>query len=73
MKRLGLKTVCVLLGIWLLLPVLIVVPLSFTAKRSYVFPPTDFSTRWYESFLTDPNWVQVTYNSVIISDRKSVV
>lgn len=66
-RRFGLKTVCVLIGIWLLAPIFIVIPLSFTAHESFVFPPTDYSTRWYTRFLTDPGWVNDTYNSVIIA------
>jgi putative spermidine/putrescine transport system permease protein len=73
MNRLGLKAVCFLLALWLVLPVLIVIPLSFTATKSFVFPPTGVSTRWYESFLTNPDWVNVTYNSIAISLASAAV
>lgn len=66
-RRLGLKAICILIGAWLVAPILIVIPLSFTARQSFVFPPVEFSTRWYSRFLTDPAWVTDTYNSVIIA------
>lgn len=42
-RRIGLRTVSVLIGIWLLAPIFIVIPLSFTAHQSFVFPPTEYS------------------------------
>jgi len=72
-RRFGLKTVCILIGIWLLAPIFIVIPLSFTAYESFVFPPTEYSTRWYTRFLTDPGWVNDTYHSLIIAVASAVL
>jgi putative spermidine/putrescine transport system permease protein len=55
---------CGLVALWLLAPSLIVIPLSFTAKESFVFPPTGFSTRWYENFFNDPTWMQALIASL---------
>lgn len=43
--------------VWLVAPVLVVVPMSFTSLRSFAFPPVGISLRWFESFWTDPRWV----------------
>lgn len=72
-RRFGLKTVCVLIGFWLLAPIFIVIPLSFTAHPSFVFPPTEYSTRWYTRFLTDPAWVNDTYHSLIIALASALI
>ncbi|OUZ11175.1 polyamine ABC transporter permease [Aeromicrobium sp. PE09-221] len=56
---------CGLVGVLLMGPTLIVVPLSFTSEKSFRFPPEGWSTQWYENFFTDPNW----YESALLSVR----
>jgi putative spermidine/putrescine transport system permease protein len=48
---------CGLVATWLVAPSLIVIPLSFTDRPSFVFPPTGWSTQWYVNFFTDPSWL----------------
>lgn len=55
---------CALVGILMALPVLIVIPVSFTSVQSLSFPPPGFSTRWYERFFTEPEWQQATSTSI---------
>ncbi len=42
--------------LWLTAPVLVLLPLSFSGRKSFRFPPDTWSMRWYESFFTDPAW-----------------
>jgi putative spermidine/putrescine transport system permease protein len=62
--RAALWAFCGLVGLWLVAPVLVVVPLSFTDKPSLVFPPTGWSTRWYANFFSDPRWTDAFINSI---------
>ena len=55
-----------LVGLWLVIPTLIVIPLSFTDKASLVFPPTGWSFRWYESFFTNSQWLSALGNSLLL-------
>ena len=48
---------CALVAVWLVAPSLIVIPLSFTNRASFNFPPTGWSTQWYTNFFTDPSWL----------------
>jgi putative spermidine/putrescine transport system permease protein len=45
-------------------PVLIVIPLSFSSAQYLTFPPPGFSLRWYEAFFTNKAWVAATLFSV---------
>ena len=40
-----------LIYLYLLAPILIVIPVSFSAAAFVVFPPRGFSLRWYVNFL----------------------
>lgn len=52
----GLSAVAVLVGVWLILPPLIVVPMSLTSAATFRFPPPGWSFRWYHSLVTTPQW-----------------
>lgn len=47
---------CALVAIVLTAPSLVVIPLSFTDKPSFSFPPSGWSTQWYATFFTNPSW-----------------
>lgn len=56
LPRVLLGIYCALVAAFLLLPTLVVVPLSFSSIRSLRFPPPGWSTKWYHAFFTDPAW-----------------
>ncbi len=62
-----LSAFCVLTLLFLCLPILIVVPMSFSGAESLVFPPPSFSLRWYHSFFGDRLWLDAALNSVIVA------
>jgi putative spermidine/putrescine transport system permease protein len=41
----------------LLVPILAFVPMAFTASTFLSFPPTSFSSRWFEQFASSPLWL----------------
>lgn len=65
------RTVLALCGIgalvFLCLPVLIVVPMSFSSATSLRFPPEGFSMRWYAQVFGDPRWVQAMQTSLVLA------
>ncbi|MBC9943672.1 ABC transporter permease [Leucobacter sp. cx-328] len=64
--RVILWVVSMLVALWLIAPTLVVIPLSFTGKASFVFPPETWSLRWYESFFTNKQWTTALGNSLLI-------
>jgi putative spermidine/putrescine transport system permease protein len=52
--------------VFLIAPVLVVLPLSFTAGQMLVFPLPGWSTQWYAEFFTNPLWTDALRNSVVI-------
>jgi putative spermidine/putrescine transport system permease protein len=53
--------------VWLAAPILVVIPMSFTAATSFKFPPDQLSTRWYENLSSNPAWYQAAINSLQIA------
>jgi putative spermidine/putrescine transport system permease protein len=52
---------------FLILPSLVVIPMSFSDSDSLQFPPPAWSLRWYESFFTSSQWLVATWTSIQIS------
>ncbi len=56
----------VLVTIFLLSPILIIVPISFSSSRFLDFPPPGFSLQWYEAYFTSSSWVSATVQSIVV-------
>lgn len=64
MNRAVLATSAIGVLVFLILPVLIVVPMSFSNASSLRFPPEGFSLRWYAQVFGDPRWLEAMNTSV---------
>jgi putative spermidine/putrescine transport system permease protein len=51
---------------FLVIPLFVVVPLSFSSGMYLQFPPPGFSLQWYRDYFGDPNWIDATVLSLEI-------
>ncbi|MVA95789.1 ABC transporter permease subunit [Nitratireductor sp. CAU 1489] len=58
---------------YLVLPILVVIPLSFTAGQLLVFPIPGYSLQWYEDFFTNPLWTGALWNSLLIGVATTIL
>jgi ABC-type spermidine/putrescine transport system permease subunit II len=56
-----------LVFLFLMLPLLIVFPISFSSSSYLRFPPPGLSLRWYQTYLNDPVWIDATLRSLKIA------
>jgi putative spermidine/putrescine transport system permease protein len=56
-----------LVALFLLLPIVIVVPMSFSTAISFEFPPPGYSLGYYAKYFTSDEWLGPTLNSLIIA------
>jgi putative spermidine/putrescine transport system permease protein len=63
----------VLLGIFLILPLLVIVPTSWTAGQLVEFPPHGFSFQWYEQVLENPMWTESFWVSIQVAFFGSII
>lgn len=61
-----LSVFCWLLIAILVLPVLVVIPISFTDSNFLSFPPHGFSLKWYQVYFDSPLWMGATLRSFMI-------
>lgn len=67
MARKAFLSAIVVIFIFLLLPLVLVIPLSFTSSKYMVLPPPGWSLRWYRNFLENPIWRDSLYQSLRIA------
>lgn len=67
LTRAGLAVLAALTGLTLVLPVLVIVPMSFNDSSFLEFPPSSFSTRWFENFFVDPRWQDSLMDSLRVA------
>jgi len=57
----------VVVAIFLVAPLAIIVPMSFSTAISFEFPPPGYWTGYYARYLSDRSWLDATANSFIIA------
>src|SRR4029453_3063250 len=65
--RLSFYVFCGLVLLFLISPILIVIPISFNTPSFLPFPRGDWSLRWYEEFFQSDRWNAAVKNSIIIA------
>ena len=58
--------------VFLTVPIVIVIPMSFSSAKALTFPPPSFSLRWYETFFGDPRWMDAMWTSTVVAALSSV-
>jgi putative spermidine/putrescine transport system permease protein len=55
-----------LMVLFLLIPLLVVLPLAFTSSQLLIYPIPEFSLRWFDELFNSPIWRMAIINSVVI-------
>jgi putative spermidine/putrescine transport system permease protein len=62
-----------LVALFLLAPIAIVVPMSFSTAISFEFPPPGYSLGYYAKYFTSDEWLEPTVNSFVIASGAMVL
>jgi putative spermidine/putrescine transport system permease protein len=58
---------------FLLIPILIIIPMSFGSALSLEFPPRSLSLQWYQKYFTSPAWLGATWTSFQVAIGTTVL
>ncbi|MBZ8132497.1 ABC transporter permease [Afifella sp. IM 167] len=74
------RVICALIFLFLIGPIIVIVPLSFNAepyftftKQMLSFNPQGYSLRWYEALLSSEEWLHSIRNSFFIATSSAIV
>jgi putative spermidine/putrescine transport system permease protein len=69
----ALRLFAVLLLVFLLLPILVIVPLSFSSSSFLAYPIPGWSLQWYETLFSAPEWGRAAKNSFIVAPAATLI
>jgi len=69
----ALRVLCIGVLLFLLLPILVIVPLSFSASSFLVYPIPAFSLKWYDNLFGSAEWARAAKNSFLIAPAATLV
>lgn len=61
------RVICGAVLLFLVAPILVIIPLSFNSVPFFTYPISGFSFRWYEEFFLSARWQNGLQNSVFIA------
>jgi putative spermidine/putrescine transport system permease protein len=73
MSRRVLVVACAAIYTFLMLPLLVVFPISLSSAAYMQFPPPGLSWQWYERYLDDPQWIDATVRSLYVGVATAVL
>ncbi len=59
--------------LFLLLPILVIVPLSFSASSFLAYPMPGWSLQWYQNLFTSDDWARAARNSFIVAPAATLI
>ena len=59
--------------LYLVFPVFVVVPVSFSSAKYLQFPPPGWSLQWYQNYFERPGWVPATFVSIQVAIMTTVL
>jgi len=71
--RAGLVMLTALVLVFLVAPILTIVPLSFSSGSFLYYPLPGFSLRWYQDFFSSSFWLPALKNSLIVGVSATVI
>jgi len=71
--RVALAVIATLVLAFLMAPILIIVPLSFSSGSFFYYPLPGFSLRWYQDFFTSSFWLPSVWNSLLVGTSATVL
>jgi putative spermidine/putrescine transport system permease protein len=63
----------ILVAVFLIAPILIIIPMSFSTAVSFQFPPPGYSLGYYRAFFASHDWLEPTFNSFVIAGASMVL
>ena len=65
--------ICALIFLFLISPILVIMPLSFSDSSFLVYPIPAWSLKWYQNLFTSAEWIRAAKNSFIVAPAATLI
>jgi len=69
----ALRALCVAMLAFLVLPILVIIPLSFSSSSFLAYPMPGWSLKWYQNLFTSDDWSRAARNSFIVAPSATLI
>lgn len=69
----AIRLVAAMIIAFLMLPIIIMIPVSFGGSQYLEFPPSSLSMKWYRIILESPEWTEALWLSVRVSALSTII
>lgn len=73
LRTLSLRAFCGAVLLFLLAPVLVIIPMSFSSGEYFVYPLPGYSLKWYAEVMRDEKWVRALSNTLIVGSTSALL
>lgn len=67
------RALCVLVLLFLLMPILVIIPLSFSDSTLLLYPIPSYSLKWYHALFASDDWIRAAKNSFIVAPSATLI
>jgi putative spermidine/putrescine transport system permease protein len=67
------RALCLGVLLYLLLPILAIIPLSFSSSSFLAYPVPGWSMQWYDNLFTSAEWARAAKNSFIVAPAATLI
>jgi putative spermidine/putrescine transport system permease protein len=67
------RALCIGVLLYLLLPILAIIPLSFSSSSFLAYPMPGWSMQWYDNLFTSSEWARAAKNSFIVAPAATLI
>jgi putative spermidine/putrescine transport system permease protein len=67
------RVICAAVLLFLISPILAIMPLSFNSVPFFTYPMPGFSLRWYQDFFLTARWQEALHNSIFVACSTTVL
>jgi putative spermidine/putrescine transport system permease protein len=68
-----LRMICALVLLFLIAPIIVVMPLSFNSESFFSYPMPGYSLKWYDDFFNNDRWQLALQNSLIVAFSTTIL
>ena len=69
----AMRALCIGVLLFLLLPILVIIPLSFSSSSFLAYPIPGWSMQWYDNLFSSDDWARATRNSFIVAPMATLL
>ncbi len=73
MNLLAGRVVLWVIAFGIIAPIVIIAGVSVGASKTITFPPTALSLQWYQTLLTDPDWLRAIVTSLVVAVLAAII